>query len=88
MGRKRKKRKRKQQHRRGLSGPVLWLLGLGSAVAEVKGREEGMQDLQGDGRLSTDMEIEWEGGRLPGKGSASTKFCVHPATDSLGKLGP
>lgn len=49
MGRKRKKRKRKQRHPRGLSGLVLWLMCLGSVIAEVKGREEGMQDLQGDG---------------------------------------
>lgn len=49
MGRKRKKRKRKQQHPSGLSGLALWLMRLGSVIAEVKGQEEGMQDLQGDG---------------------------------------
>lgn len=47
MGRRR--RKRKQQHQKVLSGLGLRLMGLGSVVAEVEGREEGMQDLQGHG---------------------------------------
>lgn len=47
MGRKR--RKRKQQHRKVLSGLGLQLMGLGSALAEVEGREEGTQDLRGHG---------------------------------------
>lgn len=69
MGRKR--RKKKQQQQKVLSGQGLRLTGPGSAVAEVKGQEEGLRDLQGHEtygrfgplRRSTDMVIEWEAGR-------------------------
>lgn len=63
-------------------------MGLGSVVAEVKGLEEGMLDLQGHGtqeklgplRCSTDTVVEWEAGRPPGKGqlALNSEFTLLP----------
>lgn len=56
MGR-RKKRKRRQDPR-GLSGPAPWVWGPESALAGVGGQEEGLQELLGRWKASSKNHLE------------------------------